>query len=243
MYLKSLAILVALAISVNACAQQDQARAITNALKEIFKDIQIDSVKPSEIPGLYLVMIGSEVFYVTGDGKYLLRGDMIDLANKTNLSEQQRSVARVAIIQKIPPSDYIEFAPEKTEHTIYVFTDITCGFCQKLQADIADINARGIAVRYMAFPRDGINTVTSKNMESIWCAKDRQDAFSAAMIGLGVDPVSCKNPVNAQFELGQTLGVRGTPAIFTEDGRYLPGYMPPDQLLQEVKNDVDVAEQ
>ncbi len=242
MYLKSLAILVALLISVNSVAQQEQTEAITNSLKGIFQDIQIDGVKQTEIPGLYLVMIGSEVFYVTGDGKYLLRGDLIDLSNKTNLSEQQRSVARVAMIKKIPASDYIEFAPEKTEHTLYVFTDITCGFCQKLQGDIAEINARGIAVRYMAFPRDGINTVTSKNMESIWCAKDRQNAFSAAIIGLGVDPVSCKNPVNDQFVLGQAMGVRGTPAIYTEDGRYLPGYMPPDELLKAVKNDGNADE-
>ena len=235
MYLKLLVILVVLALPVNSVAQQPQTEAINSALKGIFQDIKIDSVKASEIPGLYQVDIGAEVFYVSGDGKYLLRGDMIELASKSNLSELQRNIARTAMIARIQPTDYIEFAPEKTEHTLYVFTDITCAFCQKLQHDIAEINARGIAVRYLAFPREGANSVTSKHMDSIWCAKERQDAFSAAMIGLGVDPSSCESPVNAQFELGQSMGVRGTPAIFTEDGRYLPGYMPPDELLQAVR--------
>jgi len=237
MYLKLLAILCALVISVNSLAQQEQAGVIKDALKLIFQDMQIDRVEPSEIPGLYLVTIGAEVFYVTGDGKYLLRGDLIDLAQKSNLSEQARTVARISMLNKIGANDYIEYAPAKTDHIVYVFTDITCGFCQKLQHDIADINAQGIAVRYLAFPRDGLNTPTAKNMESIWCADDRPQAYTDAMIGLGVKPLDCKNPVNAQFALGQAMGVRGTPAIFTEDGRYLPGYMPPNELLKAVKNE------
>lgn len=237
MYLKLLSILFALAVSLNSQAQQGPDEVIRDALKVIFQDMQIDRVEPSEIPGVYLVTIGAEIFYVTGDGKYLLRGDLIDLAKKSNLSEQARTVARVSMLKKIGTNEYIEYAPARTEHIVYVFTDITCGYCQKLQHDIADINAQGIAVRYLAFPRDGLNTPAAKNMESIWCADDRAQAYSDAMIGLGVKPLDCKNPVHTQFVLGQAMGVRGTPAIFTEDGRYLPGYMPPNELLKAVKNE------
>lgn len=237
MYLKFLAIMVALGISVNSYAQQDEAATIRAALKVIFDDMQIDRVEPSDIPGLYMVAIGAEIFYVTGDGKYLLRGDLIDLENRDNLTERQRAVARVALLGNVPESEFIEFAPEKPEHTVYVFTDITCGFCQKLQHDIGEINNRGIAVKYLAFPRDGANTVTSKNMESVWCADDPKQAFVDAMIGLGVKPADCENPpVNRHFSLGQAVGVRGTPAIFTRDGRYLPGYLPPDELLAALKS-------
>ncbi len=243
MYFKLLTILVALTFSMNPHAQAGSDEAIKEAMKELFQDIEIDRIEQSQIPGLYLVTVGAEIFYVSGDGKYLLRGDLIDLAQKNNLSEQARTVARVGMINKISAGEYIEFAPEKPAHTVYVFTDITCGFCQKLQHDIADINAQGIAVRYLAFPRDGSNTATSKNMESIWCAKDRPQAFSDAMIGLGVKPADCENPVNRHFALGQAMGVRGTPAIFTEDGRYLPGYLPPTELLRAVRNDVDADEQ
>lgn len=243
MYLKLLTILIALTLSMSPLAQEGPDGVIRAAMKDLFQDIEIDRVEQSQIPGLYLVTVGAEIFYVSGDGKYLLRGDLIDLAQKSNLSEQARTVARVGMINKIPAGEYIEFAPEKPAHTVYVFTDITCGFCQKLQHDIADINAQGIAVRYLAFPRDGANTATSKNMESIWCAEDRSQAFSDAMIGLGVKPADCENPVNRHFALGQAMGVRGTPAIFTEDGRYLPGYLPPTELLRAVRNDVDPDEQ
>jgi thiol:disulfide interchange protein DsbC len=243
MYMKLVTILFAMSLSLGAIAQEVPEGTIREALKQLFQDIEIDRIEQSQIPGLFLVTIGAEVFYVSGDGKYLLRGDLIDLVQKSNLSEQARTVARVGLINKIPAGEYIEFAPEKPEYTVYVFTDITCGFCQKLQHDIADINAQGIAVRYLAFPRDGSNTTTSKNMESIWCAEDRPQAFSDAMIGLGVKPADCENPVNRQFALGQAMGVRGTPAIFTEDGRYLPGYLPPAELLRAVRNDVDPDEQ
>jgi len=243
MYLKLLTILIALTFSMSPFAQEGPEGAIRAAMKELFQDIEIDRIEQSQIPGLFLVSIGAEVFYVSEDGKYLLHGDMRDLAhNNDNLTEQARMVARVGIINKIPAGEYIEFAPEKPAHIVYVFTDITCGFCQKLQHDMADINAQGIAVRYLAFPRDGADTASSKNMESIWCAEDRPQAFSDAMIGLGVKPVDCENPVNRHFALGQAMGVRGTPAIFTEDGRYLPGYLPPTELLRAVRNNVDADE-
>jgi thiol:disulfide interchange protein DsbC len=237
MYLKFLAILVALTLSVNSHLQAAEIDTIKAALKDIFQDIEIDTVAPSEIPGMYTVAVGAEIFYVSNDGKYLLRGDLIDLKNRDNLSEKQRTTARKNILSKVPESEFIEFAAATPEHNVYVFTDITCGFCQKLQHDIGDINARGITVKYLAFPRDGANTITSKNMESVWCAQNRQQAFSDAMIGLGVEPANCENPVNKHFGLGQAVGVRGTPAIFTEDGRYLPGYLPPDELLKAVKNE------
>lgn len=242
MYLKILAILFALSVSVNLRAQDEARGVIKESLKEIFQGMQIDRIEPTVIPDLFMVSIGAEIFYVSGDGKYLLRGDLIDLVNKNNISEQERTVARVALIKKVPETEFIEFAPTKPKHTVYVFTDITCGFCQKLQHDIAEINNQGIAVRYLAFPRDGANTMTAKNMESIWCADDRPQAFSDAMIGLGVQPADCENPVNAHFALGQAMGVRGTPAIFTEDGRYLPGYLPPTELLRAVRNNVDPDE-
>ncbi|MEX2353507.1 MAG: thioredoxin fold domain-containing protein, partial [Gammaproteobacteria bacterium] len=100
--------------------------------------------------------------------------------------------------------------------------------------DVDEINDKGIAIRFLAFPRSGPGTETARQMESIWCADDRQTALTDAMIGLGVEEMGCQNPVHENFALGQAIGVRGTPAIFTEDGRYLPGYMPPDDLLQAV---------
>jgi thiol:disulfide interchange protein DsbC len=235
MYLKSLIVLICLTLAVNFIASADEVEVIRKSMREVLPDLNISRIEKTPLPGMYMVMIGAEIFYVSANGKYLIRGDLIDLANRNNLSEQERTVARAAIIKDIPEDQYIEFAPARPMHTLYVFTDITCGFCQKLQHEISQINEKGIAIRYLAFPREGANTVTSKQMESVWCAKNRKQALTDAMIGLGVKPVECVNPVNAHFELGQAMGVRGTPAIYSEDGRYLSGYMSPDELLSAIK--------
>ena len=236
MYLKLLTILVTLIISVNSFAGPKESEAIKQALKNILPGMEINKIVESPFPGLYSVLIGAELLYVSGDGKYLFKGDLIDVPNKVNLSEQIRSVARKSILKSIPAQEYISFSPDKPNHQIYVFTDITCGFCQKLQSEISEINKVGIAVNYLAFPRAGVKSAASNKMEFVWCAKDRKTAFMNAMIGLDVDEVNCTNPVVEHYGLGQAMGVRGTPAIFTEDGRYLPGYMPPNDLLKAVTN-------
>jgi thiol:disulfide interchange protein DsbC len=235
MYMKILGILMCLLISSNLFAGPEEEQAIRKSISTVLPDLKVDLIEESAIPGLYTVVIGAEIFYVTPDGQYLLRGDLIDLSNKTNLSEEKRTIARRGILKTVPADQFITFHPETIEHTVYVFTDITCGFCQKLQSEVKDINKRGIAINYLAFPRAGLNTVTSKKMESVWCAENREEAFVDAMIGLDVRPKDCNNPVVDHFGLGQAMGVRGTPAIFTEDGRYLPGYMPPDDLLKAIE--------
>jgi len=232
MYLKYMVILFALSASVNAGADPGVTTAIKNSLKTVLPDLEVSRVELSQIPGLYIVTIGAEVFYVSADGKYLLRGDLIDLVSKTNLTESERAVERVAMLRAIPPGDYIEYGPDDPRHTIYVFTDITCGFCQRLQADVDEINNKGIAIRFLAFPRSGPGTESFRQMESIWCAEDRHTALTDAMIGIGVTEANCQNPVHENFALGQAMGVRGTPAIYTLEGKYLAGYMPPDELLQ-----------
>lgn len=208
---------------------------ITRALAGVFPDMEITRIKESRIPGLYEVMLGPEVVYVSGDGSYLLKGDLFDLGQRANLSEKERETARVEILSAIPNGEYIEFAPNKTEHSIYVFTDITCGYCRRLHNDVPELNSKGIAVRYLAFPRNGLGSPAFRDMESVWCAKDRNQAITAAKRGERVKPVKCNNPVAKQFELGQAMGIRGTPAIYLENGRELPGYIPPQELLTIIR--------
>lgn len=237
MYLKILIILTTACISVNSFADQNVIDKVKESILMILPDMEIDLVEQSVIPGMYTVLIGAEVFYVSEDGNYLLRGDLIDISNKLNISEQKRTVARKNLLEQVPVKDFIQFSPDNPEHTVYVFTDVTCPYCQRLQGDIKDINEKGIAVNYMAFPRQGVGTPVASMMEKIWCSENREEAFLDAMIGLELDDINCPNPVVEQFSLGQALGVRGTPAIFTESGRYLPGYMPPDKLLEALSEE------
>ncbi len=231
-----LLVILSVFVSVNSTAETDRFQDIKKSLETVLPDLEVTRIEESKIPGLYAVMIGAEIFYVSTDARYLLRGDLFDLRGKTNLTEQQRTVARAMILEEIPESDYIEYSPASPQHTVYVFTDVTCPYCQKLQDDVAEINKRGISLRFLAFPRHGTGTPGFNNMVSVWCAGDRNKALTEAMAGKTIPASTCSNPVEQQFMLGQALGVRGTPAIYTEDGRLFPGYMPPDELLRVVNN-------
>ena len=236
MRLKLLILLICSLGLINSSADQAAIGKISKSLGKILQDMEISSIRESKITGVYEVLMGTEVFYVSKDGQYMFRGELFDLANLINLSEQRRSVARVDIFRNIPESDYIEFSANNEKYAIYVFTDITCSFCQRLQKDISEINKRGISIRYLAFPRAGMDTQASQEMVSIWCAADRNQAFMDAIIGIRMKLTSCTNPVNDHFALGLSMGVRATPTIFTEEGRLLEGYMSPDELLIAVAN-------
>ena len=216
-------------------ADPDREDFLRKAITDVFPDVEITRIKPAPIPGLYEVMLGTEMIYMSEDGRYILQGDLIDLGEKINLSEQERETARKRILESIPASETIDFVPDAARHTVYVFTDITCGYCQLFHRDMAELNGKGIAVRYLAFPRAGIDSDSFREMESVWCAADPNEAMTLAKGGRPVKPAQCDNPVQRQYELGQALGVRGTPAIYLENGQEMPGYRPPDELLEALQ--------
>ena len=204
---------------------------LTKSLQQVFPDIEITRVNSTPIENIYEVMIGPDVIYMTGDARFILKGDLIDMKERRNLSEDLRSKSRADLLKNIPESEYIEFASKDSKDTIYVFTDIDCAYCRKLHRDVPELNDNAITVRYLAYPRAGIGSSVHRRMGDIWCAEDRQQAMTDAKSGRSVEANNCKNPVENQHVLGKKLGVRGTPAIFLESGQALAGYMSPDELL------------
>ncbi len=194
--------------------------------------VSVKSIQKSPIANLYLVSIPPRLFYISGDGKYVIDGDMIDVATKTNITENLRGKARLQAIDNLGKNSMIIFSPKKgkVKHTITVFTDIDCPYCRKLHSDISKYNALGIRVRYMAYPRAGIGSSSYDKAVAVWCAHDRKKALSMAMDRQTVKSRKCVNPVDAEFKLGNVIGVRGTPALVLENGQMVPGYIPPARL-------------
>lgn len=196
-----------------------------------------DDVSASPVPGLYEINVGGVTGYITADGKHLVIGDMYEVATRTNITESRRAALRIKDVASIKDADTIVFGPKgPARHTITVFTDVDCGYCRKLHAEMADYNKLGIRVRYAAYPRSGPGTDSWNKMESVWCAKDRRDAMTRAKQGESPVASKCGNNVVAnQFKLGEKLGVNGTPAIMTEDGDYIGGYLPPAKMLEQLE--------
>jgi thiol:disulfide interchange protein DsbC len=191
-----------------------------------------DDVRAAPIPGLYEITLGSSIAYVSADGRYLINGDLYEVQSRTNLTEARRTDSRLKALASVSEDDMIVFAPTvPVKHTITVFTDVDCGYCRKLHGEIAEFNKLGIRVRYMAYPRTGPGTESWAKAEAVWCAKDRKDAITRAKLGVEIKSAKCAAPVAREFAMGEDLGVNGTPAIITDKGEYIGGYLPPEKML------------
>ncbi len=206
---------------------------IRAALKTIDPRVVPDRIAPAPMPGFQEVIVSGQVIYFSDDGRYMLQGSLYDVKAKKDLSQIGLSVLRRAALSKVPVSERIVFAPVGIrKHSVSVFTDIECGYCQKLHSEIAEYNKLGIAIEYLAFPRAGLASQDALAMESVWCSADRRKALTDAKNGRPVPPKRCDNPVAAQYKIGQQIGLQGTPMIINSDGVALPGYLPPDKLLE-----------
>jgi thiol:disulfide interchange protein DsbC len=197
-----------------------------------------EDVRGTPIPGIYEFKRGAELVYVTADGKYGFAGDLYRLADSTNLSDARRRELRLALLSEVPESSMVVFSPPSPKYTITVFTDVDCTYCRALHRQIAEYNRLGIKVRYMFYPRSGPNTESWSKAEQVWCSPDRRAALTAAKLGTPLKAPVCKpNPVAEQYALGQSMGMSGTPGIITPKGDLLPGYAPPDEMLQLLQQD------
>jgi thiol:disulfide interchange protein DsbC len=205
----------------------------------------VDSIHETPVPGLFEVLVGSDVIYVSKDGRYMVQGRMVDLVSREDLTENSPRLAearkkefkeRAEAIKKLGPDQMIVFAPEgKPTYTITVFTDIDCGYCRKLHGEIAGYNAEGIKVQYLFYPRAGEGSPSFAKAVSFWCADDRRTALTDAKAGKSIPDKTCPNPVKEHLELGEQMGVSGTPAIVLENGEMVPGYIPPKRLAAMLK--------
>jgi thiol:disulfide interchange protein DsbC len=203
---------------------------------------QASDVAVSPIPGLYEVTMGGLIAYVSADGKYLLSGNVYDLDTQVNLTASRRNSARAKALAATSESNMIVYGPATAKMTVTVFTDVDCGFCRKFHSQIAEVNKAGVRVRYMFYPRTGPGTESWTKAEQVWCAADRRDALTRAKKGETVKGKACGDAaVKSQYELGSDLGVEGTPAIFTQNGDYIGGYLTPAELVQAIQESQKTA--
>lgn len=206
--------------------------AVKKVLAKLTPGSHVDYVGPSVVPGLFEALVGTQVLYVSKDARFVVNGDIIDIAKRQNVTEAKRTGARAKLIGAVDESTMVVFTPTKpVKHTITVFTDIDCGYCRKMHKEMADYLDRGIRVRYLAFPRSGPNTESYYKWVSVWCSGERRKALTDAKNGIDAPRKECTNPVDAHMKLADDFGVSGTPTIVLDNGEVLPGYVPAAKLL------------
>ena len=216
-------------LAMSAGAMADDA-ALKNKLEKLgVKDIEIQS---SPIKGLRTVISDQGVFYAEEGGEYLLQGNIYKLSDKgiSNISNN-------VLMDKLNAltSEMIVYPAKNEKHVVTVFMDITCHYCHLLHQQIKEYNDLGITVRYLAFPRGGLETKTASQMEAIFTAKDPAFALNEAENGNLPKELKTPNIVKKHYNLGIQFGVNGTPTIVTSKGEIIGGYLKPRELLAELE--------
>lgn len=226
-----LPVLFCLLTSIPGVTAAEDLTALKKRLEQQFGDLHINELNPTPIPGIYEMVFGTRIAFVSADGKYMITGNLVDLENRRNLSSERHGQLIQQRLAKIDDARMIVFAPKRAKRTITVFTDVDCPYCAKFHLEVPALNDAGVKVRYLLFPRTGKGSESYKRAVAVWCAKDRNKAIGIAKSGGKLDMKTCANPVDEHLALGEDFGVTGTPSLFLDDGRMAPGYVPARELL------------
>ncbi|MEL7296490.1 MAG: DsbC family protein [Pseudomonadota bacterium] len=209
--------------------------AVRATIAEKFPRIRPESIGPGPIDGILEIQQGALVAYLTDDGRYLLQGELIDLEQNRNLTQESMSKGRLELLEGADSAGAIVFGPEDAVHTVTVFTDIDCTFCRKLHREMTAYNEAGIAVRYLFYPRSGPNTRSWEKAEEVWCADNRRKAMTDAKNDKSLPAANCDaSAIAKQFEIGLSVGLGGTPAIVMPNGDLISGYVPAPDLASRL---------
>ena len=214
---------------------------IRNSLKNILPDgAKIESIEESSIPDIFAVYYGDlQPIYVTKDGSFFIYGDIYKINSNSisNITDESIAKRRKIILENIPKDELISFKSSNEQFSVVVFTDVDCGYCRKLHNLVNEYNKLGISINYAAYPRSGLGTTAFNKMVSAWCSADPKDSISKLKNNKNLDLTFCDTqPVSKHYVIGQKLGVNGTPAIFSMDGKMFPGYVEPEELLLRLKS-------
>ena len=219
-------------------ADEESLDNVVAKLRAIRPNLPIESIYPAAVDGLYGVEFpDGTTMYITADGGHMIVGDMYAIGDDlSNVTEQRRMVQRKALMDQVALTDMVIFPAEGERRAVVnIFTDVDCGYCRKLHNEIDQYAELGIEVRYLAYPREGLESDTASTMRSVWCSSDPSTAMTRAKNSQRIAQRQCPtDPVDQQFALGQRLGVSGTPSIITDSGEMFPGYIPAPQLAQRL---------
>lgn len=206
-------------------------------LSETLPGISVTSLTETPVPGLYELITDGQIYYLDESAEYLVDGSLIQLKDRVNLTDARLGGIHMSLIAEMGEENMLIYEPEKpSTRSITVFTDISCGYCRRLHAELDTLLEEGVRVRYLLFPRAGLGSQGHKDLESVWCANDPQDAMTNAKSGGKIVPKSCTNPIEQHVALAERLGLRGTPLIYTDSGEKIPGYREASALATMVND-------
>lgn len=225
---------LSLAVSSFAAAQQDPVeQRLREAINARAPELQIDAISPTPVSGLYQVISGAQIMYLSADGRYLLDGSLIDIEQRENLTETALSVIRRNLLADYDEANMLIYAADggKAKYSLTVFTDTTCPFCSRFHEELQQLTRHGVRVRYLLYPRAGLDSPAYQQLQSVWCADNPQQAMTHVKAGKPIESSDCSNPIAEHIQIARQLGLQGTPMIVLDNGMVVHGYRPASELI------------
>lgn len=214
-------------------ANDEQVRQAVSPFLDASRAIQV-----SETPlrGIKAVRAGLDLIYVSEDGRYVIGGPIVDTHEARNLTEQALNQARADVMQAHRDSTPLfDFPATESRYEVVVFTDLDCGYCRRLHANLDDYHAAGVSLRYVMLPRAGIDSASYQKTVHAACAENPEQAITEAMTGAEPVALQCEHPIGQHMALARAMRINMTPMLLLEDGRLLKGAYPPADLLAELQ--------
>lgn len=226
---EALAAITAALFVANATASEEELLA---ALKRVYPTTEFTRIAKTPIPDLYEVWMGDNVAFVSNrNPRYFVFGRLFDTATLTDLTVQRheatkRSSAGARTLSRLPIGDAITTVRGSGSRRIAVFSDPGCGYCKRLERELARVD--DITIHTFLVPFQG-----SAVPLAIWCSADRTKAWRDYMSGKDrplADAASCAHPLDRNLALARELDVRGTPTLVFADGSRIEGYADAAQI-------------
>ena len=203
---------------------------IRNTLTAQFPGASIASVQKTPYSGLFEVYLDGQLVYIDANAQYVFTGDVIDLKNRTNVTQARLNQLQAVKWDTLPLNNALKVVKGNGARKLVVFSDVDCPYCRKFEAELTKVD--NITVYTFLYPIEGLHPKAVQTSKQIWCAPDRNKAWDQ-YITRGTIPKndgSCANPVEATIALGNKLKVSGTPTLIFANGQRVPGMVPAAQL-------------
>jgi thiol:disulfide interchange protein DsbC len=201
-------------------AQSDQ-QIRSDLQKKVGSSTKIKSVSPSPIPGIYEVLVGNEIFYTDANSKYLIQGEIIEIATGKNITEQKQADLNRIKWSELNTSNALKVVRGNGSRQLAVFSDPNCGYCKRLDKSLQQLD--NVTIYTYLIPI--LSPDSAQKSKQIWCSADPQKTYIDWMIN-GIAPSGkgeCSTPLDKNMAFAKTYGITGTPTIFFTDGSRFPG--------------------
>lgn len=179
------------------------------------------------------VVVGSQSFFATHDGRYVFLGPVLDTARKVDIAQEKANQHRQRYLASVPKEQFVRYpSANNSKHEITVFTDIDCPYCRKLHNHINEFNRLGITVNYAMLPRSGLGSRSYDKTLAALCSNKPAESITRAMQSQKIDAKRCESvTLTQQIALARALRISSTPTIVLPNGELKLGYTSPKKLL------------